>query len=761
MCSRGQLVPKNPASALRKYDRSALQKLGSGDFGTVFRVTDSATGAIRAWKTVTKAEGGELGKDEAEIMWSLDHPSLVRLFEVIEDKTAYYLVLELCEGGDLLTYITQAKESRYTEPIAATVLRPVFTAVNFMQERHIAHNDLNAKNVLLEKKGSLENNFAKVADFGSACSFDPCAGSMRSDLFSLGLLMRGLVCNTSSLTKCLPGGASKNVSSKAKAKASSKQLKEAKKEAMVASEWTHASQEARCLCGRLLRRDASSRWSALEGLRHPWWPKALADKIPPVKIPPDMLAKLKRYAECSRLQKVVLQAIADQLGDKEDASTQSLRSLFWSLDLDGDGLLTPRDLLAAYEQAGEAAKKAGGKAAAMAVPSEREVKEALESMDPDGLGALEMGVFAGAMLCPPKANKHLPPVKVVPVSKMTDTLLTEEMVRGAFRIFDRDADGRVSCKDAHHVLSGSNLKQVKRFFQAHKPGGDGYLDFDDIVAMLQVHTECDESQDAGNSSFGFSVTKTFLAKSAALENKTLRTVDDDLDDASSCAGSSIEETSEVSDAGDEEQPSMAESEDSFSSSASPSSAQKQQPAVKAKPKAKKKKKMVPRQASDSGSTATSAADDGLISSLKKPSSTRGKGVRLQVRFREETLDVQQTPDAPKKPQPRQATSPQTPPGTAAGTDCSSPRRRVTSFSKPSAAEKAELQKMMQTEDSDDDCQPPDEKMAAVDSGQKLPPGTSVNLQKARKNYQFDPIYSTVHVENGASDNSGPCATYCV
>lgn len=59
--------------------------------------------------------------EEIEILRQLDHPNILRLYEVFEDEKRYYLVTELCTGGELFEEIS--KRSVFSEKDAAIVIK--------------------------------------------------------------------------------------------------------------------------------------------------------------------------------------------------------------------------------------------------------------------------------------------------------------------------------------------------------------------------------------------------------------------------------------------------------------------------------------------------------------------------------------------------------------------------------------------------------------------------------------------------------------
>jgi len=99
-----------------------------------------------------------------EILGQVDHPNVVRLFEIFDDGEILYLVMELMSGGELFDRIVE-KES-YTEKEAAETIRPIVDAIRYCHEQGIIHRDLKPENLLYES--SDEKAIIKISDFGLA-----------------------------------------------------------------------------------------------------------------------------------------------------------------------------------------------------------------------------------------------------------------------------------------------------------------------------------------------------------------------------------------------------------------------------------------------------------------------------------------------------------------------------------------------------------------------------------------------------------------
>lgn len=112
------------------------RELGRGEFGVTYECTDNNTGEKVACKTISKSRlrteiDVEDVRREVEIMKRLpSHPNIVKYKAVFEDKEAIYLVMELCEGGELFDRIIA--KGHYTERAAALVTKTMVEVVQVM-----------------------------------------------------------------------------------------------------------------------------------------------------------------------------------------------------------------------------------------------------------------------------------------------------------------------------------------------------------------------------------------------------------------------------------------------------------------------------------------------------------------------------------------------------------------------------------------------------------------------------------------------------
>ena len=121
---RGGFIIDNPGKITDFYEMEK-KKLGEGSYGSVCKAKNKATNAVRAVKTIGKAQmkNVEKFKMEIAIMKMMDHPNIVKLYENFEDPKNIYLVMEICNGGELFDRVIDV--GSFTEVQAATVMQDI------------------------------------------------------------------------------------------------------------------------------------------------------------------------------------------------------------------------------------------------------------------------------------------------------------------------------------------------------------------------------------------------------------------------------------------------------------------------------------------------------------------------------------------------------------------------------------------------------------------------------------------------------------
>nr|XP_027229387.1 MAP/microtubule affinity-regulating kinase 3-like isoform X4 [Penaeus vannamei] len=147
-----------------------LKTIGKGNFAKVKLAKHIPTGKEVAIKIIDKTQlnPGSLQKlfREVRIMKILDHPNIVKLFQVIETERTLYLVMEYASGGEVFDYLVF--HGRMKEKEARAKFRQIVSAVQYCHQKKIIHRDLKAENLLLDSEMVI-----KIADFGFSNEFTP------------------------------------------------------------------------------------------------------------------------------------------------------------------------------------------------------------------------------------------------------------------------------------------------------------------------------------------------------------------------------------------------------------------------------------------------------------------------------------------------------------------------------------------------------------------------------------------------------------
>lgn len=223
--STGASLSPNPSQAMAGFKRGYDGKiaglydldktLGRGHFAVVKLARHVFTGEKVAVKVIDKTKLDTVATghlfQEVRCMKLVQHPNIVRLYEVIDTQTKLYLILELGDGGDMFDYIMKHEEG-LTEELAKKYFAQIVHAISYCHRLHVVHRDLKPENVVFFEKQGL----VKLTDFGFSNKFQPgkklttsCGSLAYSapeillgdeydapavDIWSLGVILFMLVC---------------------------------------------------------------------------------------------------------------------------------------------------------------------------------------------------------------------------------------------------------------------------------------------------------------------------------------------------------------------------------------------------------------------------------------------------------------------------------------------------------------------------------------------------------------------------------------
>ncbi|KAI8985891.1 kinase-like domain-containing protein, partial [Pilobolus umbonatus] len=153
-----------------------LEVLGHGAYGCLFLGQSSKDHSYVAVKVLSKAgldlQQLQLQQLEIDTQASLKHPNLLALHRVIQDTDYIYMVMELCDQGDLFDFVIRDQQNNpiREEYLVKKLFLEILNGVEVMHSQGVYHRDLKLENVLLkcEDEEDEDNLTCKVADFGLA-----------------------------------------------------------------------------------------------------------------------------------------------------------------------------------------------------------------------------------------------------------------------------------------------------------------------------------------------------------------------------------------------------------------------------------------------------------------------------------------------------------------------------------------------------------------------------------------------------------------
>ncbi|KAM4618818.1 SNF related kinase b [Polymixia lowei] len=266
--------------------------LGRGHFAVVKLARHATTGQLVAVKMIDKTKLDVMATShllqEVRCMKLVQHPNVVRLYEVIDTPTTLYLVMELAEGGDLYDYILR-HEGGVAERTAKRHFAQIVRAVAYCHQLHVVHRDLKPENVVFfPQQGAV-----KLTDFGFSNLFQPgtmlatsCGSLAYSapeillgeeydapavDIWSLGVILYMLVCGAPPF----------------------QETNDSETLVMILdcrySVPEHVSEDCRDLISRMLQKDPSRR-ATLEEIEAHDWLQGLDDALLSPEAPPHWLS---------------------------------------------------------------------------------------------------------------------------------------------------------------------------------------------------------------------------------------------------------------------------------------------------------------------------------------------------------------------------------------------------------------------------------------------------------------------------------------
>lgn len=290
---------------------------------------DIITGAHRAIKAMPKTSAKDPGMllRGALAAAELEHPHVVCVHDVFEDRRTIFQVTELCSGGGLLDRIIL--DHSLSEACVARAIRQVLSALGYCHAKGVVHGDLNPEHCVFSD--TLDSSPLKVGGFGVGTPRSSLDASCRvyrapeldggdanvgpaADVWSTGVMAFVLLCGEAPFDE-----------------------KGARQQQAWRAFTQTASPDARCFVEQLLQPDPQDRPTALQSLQHPWVLQLCdlaSSRKPQDTTLPEALERLKEFRRKANSQNEVRAVLIQQMVDFE---LQQLKGLFYSTKLAASG----------------------------------------------------------------------------------------------------------------------------------------------------------------------------------------------------------------------------------------------------------------------------------------------------------------------------------------------------------------------------------------------------------------------------------------
>ncbi|URE06841.1 calcium-dependent protein kinase [Musa troglodytarum] len=416
----------------RRYSIGKL--LGHGQFGYTFVATDKANGDRVAVKRIDKNKmtlpiAVEDVKREVKILKALKgHENVVDFYNAFEDDSYVYIVMELCEGGELLDRILAKYLIPHNNP--ACKREPLYRErccsgsrqmLKVAAECHLhglVHRDMKPENFLF--KSTEEDCPLKATDFGLSDfirpgkKFHDIVGSAyyvapevlkrrsgpESDAWSIGVITYILLCGRRPFWDKTEDGIYKEV---LRTEPDFRRMP-----------WSNISECAKDFVKKLLVKDPRARLTAAQALSHPWAREG-GDAL---EIPLDIsvLSNMRQFVKYSRFKQFALRALASTLNEEELAD---LKDQFHTIDVDKSGAISVEEM-----------RHALGKDLPWKLKEPR-VLEIVQAMDSNTDGFIDFEEFVAATLHVHQLVEH-------------DNGKWRSLSKAAFDKFDVDKNGYIT-----------------------------------------------------------------------------------------------------------------------------------------------------------------------------------------------------------------------------------------------------------------------------------------------------------------------------
>ena len=460
-------ILKSSGTIAKKYLK--IKDISHGTFSKIYLVQNKTDFKLYCCKEILKSKVTDLSKfkNEINILSKVDHPNIIRLYEIFEDERYISLIMEYCQGGDLFTKINDLaeKDQSFSEKEAVKIFKQLMSAVSYCHSQGICHRDLKPENILFLTKDP--DSPIKIIDFGLSKIFGEIKPIMKGnkieknimslrvgtayymspevlqgnydnkcDIWACGVILYIMLCGYPPFD-----GDTENDILKAISK---------KKFFFPEEEWKSVSDDAKDLIKHMIC-DPDKRYNAEMILNHAWIEKnAPNSKGNLVKF---NFHSLKNFGNLYKLTKYALGFIASR-ADEGDIS--NLRKIFEEMDVNKNGTLSINEIKNGIDKM-EKDKNI----------DDEEKENIIKTIDTDKSSKIEYNEFLAACL-------------------EQKVYLREENLLNAFMMLDFDGSGKISKSEIKRALNGDiDNETLDKIIKEFDLDGDGEIDYREFVEGMK------------------------------------------------------------------------------------------------------------------------------------------------------------------------------------------------------------------------------------------------------------------------------------
>jgi len=379
-------------------------------------------------------------KRKNEILRNLDHPKILKVYEIYYYKDKYYIVTEFFEKGDLGKFLE--KNKNLSEKQIANIIYKVLLTLQYAHQNMIIHGYISTLNILVDDITNDGEYEIKVKDFSYFKSNEPINFNQNLglleyfapeillnksidksiDLWSVGVLTYLLLDGRFPIQGKNDSEIEENIINFKVVKFTSENMKK-------------CSSMAREFIKKLLVFEPEKRINALEAINDKWFNHYhLGNKNKTVESSKleHFMSNMTSYGDHFKIQQICIALIVHNL--PQNCEIKELEKAFTSIDVDMNGKLTKEELMQGFQNIFKNRSN---------VNIKEEVDKIFKKIDVDNSGTIGYGEFICACID-------------------TKVLLEDRYLKFAFSCFDDNNSGFITASELKSVLTGGGKNDISK-----------------------------------------------------------------------------------------------------------------------------------------------------------------------------------------------------------------------------------------------------------------------------------------------------------